>query len=149
VKNSVRKEKVCNIQIEFRAIKRLVKAIKTCLTEMHTIVKSGKENICLMHVPKQGDALSPLPFKFALEQTTRKAKKARGIGNECNVQLLSMLTMLNSSSEKIQASKHKETPLDAAYFGTKGNKIKASFMQKCKSAEKIECRDSLPPRLPL
>jgi hypothetical protein len=38
-----------NIQIEFGALTKLVKAIKMCLTEMYTIVKSGQVNICLLH----------------------------------------------------------------------------------------------------
>jgi hypothetical protein len=43
---------------------------------------------------KQGDAVSPLPFNFALEQIIGKAKKARENGTEWNIQLLSMLAML-------------------------------------------------------
>jgi len=53
---------------------KLVKLIKTCLSEMNNKVRVGKnlsDTFPIRNVLKQGGALSPLLFNFALEYAIR------------------------------------------------------------------------------
>jgi hypothetical protein len=66
----VRREVFYNILIDFGVPKKLVRLIKTCLNETYSKVRIGKHlsyNIPIQNGLKQGDALSPLLFNFALE----------------------------------------------------------------------------------
>src|SRR5215510_7725937 len=68
--DSVRREALCNILIEFGIPKKLVKLIKMCLSETYSRVRVGKnlsEMFPIRNGLKQGDALSPLFLNFALE----------------------------------------------------------------------------------
>ena len=68
--DSVRREALYNILIEFGIPKKLVTLIKMCLTETYSRVRVGKnlsEMFPIRNGLKQGDALSPLLFNFALE----------------------------------------------------------------------------------
>ena len=68
--DSVRREALYNILIEFGITKKLVRLIKMCLTETYSRVRVGKnlsEMFPIRNALKQGDALSPLLFNFALE----------------------------------------------------------------------------------
>ena len=59
-----------NILIKFGIPKKLVRLIKMCLTETYSRVWVGKnlsEMFPIRNGFKQGDALSPLLFNFALE----------------------------------------------------------------------------------
>jgi len=59
-----------NILIEYGIPKKLVRLIKMCLTETYNRVRVGKnlsEMFPIRNGLKQGDALSPLLFNFALE----------------------------------------------------------------------------------
>ena len=76
--DSVRREVLCNILIEFGIPLKLVRLIKMCLNETYSRVQVGKHlsdmfliRICL----KQGDALMPLLFNFALESTIRRVQE--------------------------------------------------------------------------
>jgi hypothetical protein len=54
---------------------KLVKLIKICLNEMHSkvhVVKYLPDNICIQNCLKQGDALSPMIFNFAIKHAIRK-----------------------------------------------------------------------------
>ena len=66
---SVRREVLYNILIAFGIPIKLVRLIILCLNETYSRVRVGK-NLCdMFHVRnglKQGDALSPLLFNFAL-----------------------------------------------------------------------------------
>ena len=69
--DSVRREVLYNIPIEFCVPMKIGKLIKMFLTETYSRVRVGK-NLSGMLFPirtalKQGDALSPLFFNFALE----------------------------------------------------------------------------------
>ena len=68
--DSFRREVLCNILIEFGITVKLVRLIEMCLTETYNIVRVGKNLSDMFPIRnglKQGDALSPLLFNFALE----------------------------------------------------------------------------------
>src|SRR5215469_8856458 len=66
--DSVRREVLHNILIEFGVPKKLVRLIKMCLTETYSRVRVGKnlsDMFPIRNVLKGGDALSQLLFNFA------------------------------------------------------------------------------------
>ena len=66
-----------NILIEFGIPKKLVRLIKMCLTETCSKVRLGKnlsEMFPIRNGLKQGDALSPLLFNFALEYAIKRVQ---------------------------------------------------------------------------
>jgi sorting nexin-29 len=77
VYDSVRREVLYNILIEFGVPKELVRLIKICLIETYSRVWVGK-NLCdvfgIRNGLKQGDVLSPLLFNIALEYAIRKVQ---------------------------------------------------------------------------
>jgi hypothetical protein len=57
---------------------KLVRLIKMCLNEMYGKIHIGKHlsnSLPIQNGLKQGDALSPLLFKFALEYATMKVQE--------------------------------------------------------------------------
>ena len=65
---------LCNILIEFGIPMKVVRLIKVCLTEMYSRVCVGKnvsDRFPIRNGLKQGDALSPLLFNFALGYAIR------------------------------------------------------------------------------
>jgi len=75
--DSVRREVLYNILIEFGVPKRLVRLIKMCLTETFSRVRVGKNLSDMFPIRnglKQGDALSLLLFNFALEYAIRRVQ---------------------------------------------------------------------------
>jgi len=77
VYDSVRKEVLYNILIEFGIPMKLVRLIKLCLTETYNTVQVGKSlsnMFSVRNVLKQGDALSSLLFNFALEYAIRRVQ---------------------------------------------------------------------------
>jgi len=66
-----------NILIEFGVPKKLVRLVKMCLSETYSRVRVGM-NLCdrfpIRNGLKQGDALSPLLFNFALEYSIRRVQ---------------------------------------------------------------------------
>jgi len=66
--DSVRREVLYNILIEFGIPMKLVRPIKMCLTVMYSRVQVSKnlsDTFPIKNGLKQGDALSPLLFNFA------------------------------------------------------------------------------------
>ena len=75
--DSVRREVLYNILIESGIPKKLVRLIKMCLTETCSRVRVGKNLSGMFPIRnglKQGDALSPLLFNFALEYAIRRVQ---------------------------------------------------------------------------
>jgi len=72
--DSVRREVLYNILFEFWVTKKLIRLVKMCLTETYRRVRVGKNVSDMFPIRnglKQGDALSPLLFNFALEYVIR------------------------------------------------------------------------------
>ena len=66
-----------NILIEFGIPLKLLRLIKICLTETYSRVRVGKNLSDMFPIRnglKQGDALSPLLFNFALEYAIRRVQ---------------------------------------------------------------------------
>ena len=75
--DSVRKEVLYNILIEFGFPLKSVRLIKMCLNETYSKVQVGKhlsDRFYIKNGLKQGDALSPLLFNFALEYAIRRVQ---------------------------------------------------------------------------
>jgi hypothetical protein len=65
--DSVKREALHNILLEFRIPKRLVRLMKMCLNETYSKVRVGKllsDKFPIQNGLKQGDALQPLLFNF-------------------------------------------------------------------------------------
>jgi sorting nexin-29 len=76
--DSVRREVIYNILLEFGIPKELVRLIKMCLNESYSKVRACKllsDKFPIQNVLKQGDALSQLLFSFALEYEIRKVEE--------------------------------------------------------------------------
>jgi len=68
---------VYNILIQFGIPKILVRLIKMCLNETYSTVRVGKNLSDMFPIRnglKQGDALSPLLFNFALDYTITRVQ---------------------------------------------------------------------------
>ncbi|KAJ4435669.1 hypothetical protein ANN_18285 [Periplaneta americana] len=75
--DSVKREVLYDILIEFGIPKKIVRLIKMCLSETYSIVRIGQflsDAFPIYCGLKQGDALSPLLFNFALEYAIRKVQ---------------------------------------------------------------------------
>jgi hypothetical protein len=76
--NSVRTEVLHNILIEFGIPRKQVGLIQICLNETYSTVHIDKyqsDKFLIQNGLKQGDALSPLLFNFALEYDIRRVQE--------------------------------------------------------------------------
>jgi hypothetical protein len=76
--DSIKREVLYNILLEFGIPKKLVRIIKMCLNETYSNVRIGKllsDKFPIQNGLKQGDALSPLLFNLALEYANRKVQE--------------------------------------------------------------------------
>jgi hypothetical protein len=74
----IKREVIYNNLLEFRIPKNLVRLIKMCLNETYSRVFIGKilsHKFPIQNGLKQGDALSPLLFNYALEYVIREVQE--------------------------------------------------------------------------
>jgi hypothetical protein len=132
--DSIKREVLYSILLEFVILKKLVRLIKMCLNETYSKVRIGKllsDKFPIQTGLKQGDALSPLLFSFALEYDIGKAQENR-VGLELNGthQLLFYadgINLLDDSTNTIK--KNTETLLEASRdVGLEINAEKTMYM---------------------
>ena len=118
--DSVRREVLYNILMEFGIPKKLIRIIKICLTETYSIVRVGKilsDIFPIRNGLKQGDALSPLLFNFALEYAIRRVQVNQdGLKLNGTHQLVAYADDVNILGESIHMVKENA---EALVFATK------------------------------
>jgi hypothetical protein len=111
--DSVRREVLNNILIEFGVPMKLVRLIEVCLNEMYSTFRIGKhlsDNFPIQNDLKQGDALSRLLFIFALEYGIRNVQENK-VG--LKIQLL-LYADETESFGRYTAQKARETLTEAS-----------------------------------
>jgi hypothetical protein len=128
-----------NILIEFGIPRKLVGLIKMCLNETYIIVRIGKnlsDKFTIENGLKQGDALSPLLFKFALEYAIRRVQESQeGLLLNGTHQLLAYADDVNIAGENIDTiQKNTKALLDA------GKEVGLEVNPECKGVKVSEGR---------
>jgi sorting nexin-29 len=132
--DSVRREVLYSIPIEFWVPMKLFRLIKMCLNETYSKVRIGKhlsESFPIQNGLKQGDSLSPLLFNFALESAINKVQENQvGVKLNGTHQLLAYADDVNLLGDNIDTiKKDTETLIDASKeVGLKLNVEKFKYM---------------------
>jgi hypothetical protein len=107
--DSVRREVLYNIQIEFGASMKLDRLTKMCLNERYSKVRIGKylsDSFPIHDGLKQGDALLPLLFNCALEYDIMKVQENQmGLKLNGTHQLLAYAHHVNLLGDNIDTIK--------------------------------------------
>jgi len=132
--DSVRREVLYNILIEFGVPKKLVRLIKLCLTETYSRVRVGKNLSDIFPIRKglkQRDVLSPLLFNFALEYAIRRVQVSQdGLKLNGTHQLLAYADEVNILGGSVDTVKKNAEALVAATkeIGLEVNAHKPKYM---------------------
>ena len=144
--DSVRREVLYKILIEFAIPRKLVRLVKMSLTETYSRVRVGKnvsDRFPIRNGLKQGDALTPMLFNFALEYAIRSVQVNRdGLKLNGKHQLLAYADDVNILGGSIHTLKENAEALVAAIreigLEVSADKTKYMVMSRDQNAGRIQ-----------